>query len=600
MSAAALQPTGSAAARHMRSPVVQAIGARQSVWVPASIVLIAVVCYANAVRNGFALDDIGIIATNPLVHSLTGIWRAYAHAYWPDGNGGQYRPLPIAMFSIDWAIAHGQPWWFHLVNIGWHALVCVLVWRVLSTMLPPAGAWFGAILFAVHPVHVEAVSNIVGRLELMATVFVLAAWLAHRRRHWSAVLWYALALASKETGVVFLALAVTHDLLFDGPWRRALASRRWLYDCYGLVTALYAGLLLLLFRHQNLVVPAPTWTRATAPERWLTMLRVVPECARLILAPMELKVDYTPRVIDLATHLTPAIALGAFLVALAVAAIWLTWRRAPAVAFGILLFCIAMSPVSNVLFPTGVVLAERTLYLPTVGVAVVAGWLFARAWTERPRLALVLATVLAVAFAVRAWTRTPIWQNNKTLVINQMRAQPESYRAHVTAGNIYLLTNNWSDADQSFRIARRLFTLDATPYLGGAESAMMLERLDTAAALLDSAIRLDPTMAWGYLRLADVRFYQRRWQSMMGNALAAYLLAPDSLRAADLVATGAQRLGDFASADAMYRRALADHPANRHFRERYANMLRARGDTAAARLQLERAGAPAATASVRR
>jgi protein O-mannosyl-transferase len=556
-------------------------------WViPTSIAVVAVVCYANAVGNAFALDDNGIIASNALVHSLSGIWRAFANAYWPDGNGGQYRPLSVATFALDWAIANGHPWWFHLVNIVLHAIVCLLVWRVLLTMLPPAGAWFGAILFAVYPVHVEAVSNIVGRLELLMTAFVLAAWLAHRRAHWTAVLWYAAALASKETGIVFLAIAVSSDLLFEGSPRGAFARRRLLYDGYALVTVIYLAALYFLFRHQHFVVPAPTWTGATTWQRWLTMLRVIPECARLFLAPIALKIDYTPRVIDLQTTITPAIVLGIALVVAALAAIPVTWRRAPVVACGILVFVIAFSPVSNVLFPSGVVLAERTLYLPSVGIAIIAAWLFARGMQQRPRTVALLATVLCAAYVVRDWTRTPVWRDNKRLLVTQMVDQPESYRAHHTAGNIFLLSRQWLEADSSYRAARRLFTRDPGPYFGGAEAELMLGHYDAAVALLDSAIRLDPKEPWGYLRLADVRLAQGQWQSVMGNALSAYLLAPDSVRAIDLVTSAAQRLQDFASADAAYRRGIFDHPRNRHLRESYANMLRDRGDTAAAEREL--------------
>ena len=81
-------------------------------WAPISIGLVAVLCYANALQNGFALDDNGIIADNASVHSLSALWRAYANPYWPDGNGGQYRPLAIASFALDWAlcIAAGATW----------------------------------------------------------------------------------------------------------------------------------------------------------------------------------------------------------------------------------------------------------------------------------------------------------------------------------------------------------------------------------------------------------------------------------------------------------------------------------------------------------
>src|SRR5581483_2818764 len=167
---------------------------RKERW-PLIIAVLAVVCYANAVANGFVSDDAGIIRDNPLVHSVSGLWRAWIHSYWPEvDKAGQYRQL---------------------VNVLWHAALCVLLYRFLSVLLAPTGALFGSAWFAVHPVHVEAISMGVGRAEVMAAVFVLLAWMAHRERRPLATLWFALALASKESGIVFLGLAVLNDVLLE-------------------------------------------------------------------------------------------------------------------------------------------------------------------------------------------------------------------------------------------------------------------------------------------------------------------------------------------------------------------------------------------------
>ena len=129
-----------------------------------------------------------------------------------------------------------------------------------------------------------------------------------------------------------------------------------------------------MFRHRALVDIAPTWFRATAVDRWLTEARVVPEYLRLMIAPYTLRMEYSPRVIDVAHHLSPLVAAGMLVTAAVLVALVYAWRRAPAAAFGLAWFGIAVSPVSNILFASGVVLAERTLYLPSVGAAILAGW----------------------------------------------------------------------------------------------------------------------------------------------------------------------------------------------------------------------------------
>src|SRR4051812_29844588 len=95
---------------------------------PLLIALVAALTFANALANGFTLDDGAVIIDNPLVHDPSGIWRAFASSYWPSGyTGGQYRPLVIATYSFDWWISHGNPALLHAINVAWHVIASVLV-----------------------------------------------------------------------------------------------------------------------------------------------------------------------------------------------------------------------------------------------------------------------------------------------------------------------------------------------------------------------------------------------------------------------------------------------------------------------------------------
>jgi tetratricopeptide (TPR) repeat protein len=541
---------GHLAHRAIQSPVATAV----------ALALIAALAYANSLLNGFTLDDAAIILSNPLVHSLTGVWRAFAHPYWPEAWGwGQYRPLAIASFTVQWWLGGGAPWVFHLVCIAWHATACVLVWRLLSAWLAPAGAAFGALWFALHPVHVEAVASVVGQTELMAAVFVLAACLAHRRGQRIAALWFALALLSKESGIVFLGLAVAIDLM-DGKRRFALYVR------YGVVAALYAACLVILFESQPLSKIAPTWAGATLGERWLTMLTVVPQYVQLLVAPTTLHMDYGPRVIELATAVTLPVVVGAALLVLTVLVAVAARKRAPAITLALAWVAIAIAPVANVLFPSGVVMAERTLYLPSVGAALIAGWAAYWLLERAPRPAAALATACAVAFAARTWTRTPVWHDDIALTLAALHDSPTSYKAHHAAGVLFAQTGHWTEAANEYRYARWLFPLDVEPYRGGAEAALVVHDYDGAAALLDSARRLVPRRFSPWIRLADVRFKQERWREASALAFGAYEMSPDSLRALGIAINANVRAGDIREAASIVKRGLADHPGDERLR----------------------------------
>jgi tetratricopeptide (TPR) repeat protein len=554
-------------------------------WSLVAVLLVATLVYANAVANGYTLDDRGVILKNPLVQSIRGLWLGWVHSYWPESlPGGQYRPLVIASFSIDWALSGGDPRWLHAVNVLWHAAVCGLVWLLAAELLSPAGALAAALVFAVHPVHVEAVANTVGRAEVMAAAFVLLALLVHRHRHWSAIPLFALALASKENGIVFLGLAVAHDVLLETAPREALRRRRWLHAGYLGVAVLYAATLAVIFHGREFVVPAPIWHGVSTTDRLLTVAAVVPEYLRLLLAPASLAVDYNPRVIDIASSATPAVWLGLTMTAALLGVAVVARRRFPVVTWALVFFAIAIAPVSNVLFPSGVVLAERTLYLPSVSIALLAG--VATEALARRGTAAALAPLLVVvsAFALRTWTRTPVWHDNKIMVLTALQEHPESYRVHASAATTLALTGKWAGARREFRTARELFDHDARLYRASAEAVLAdtasgAARFAEARALLDSALALEPRNGAAHLRQADVLYQSGAYPAALSEARQALRLAPDSVRAAVVVGEAARQLGDIDAAEAGYRSALRRHPEAWELHTGLADVLLGRGDT---------------------
>src|SRR2546428_1339626 len=169
----------------------------------------ALVVYAGALWNTFAFDDVYIVVLNPFVREPGAWWRAFAEPYWA-GNltGTLYRPLTVASFALDWVL--DGPVWFHAVNMLWHAGASVAV-AVLARRWAGWQAGLAAgVLFAVHPLHVGAVADVVGRNQLMAARLTLlslyAALEPQSVRLWPLAL--ALGLLRQENAVVTPALVV--------------------------------------------------------------------------------------------------------------------------------------------------------------------------------------------------------------------------------------------------------------------------------------------------------------------------------------------------------------------------------------------------------
>ena len=568
-------------------------------YAPFLVALVSMLVYANALANGYVLDDRGVLLGNPLVSSLSGVWKSFANPYWPSPNtGGQYRPLAIASFAIDWAISGGAAWWMHAANMLWHAAASVAVFILAAELLAPAVALAVGLAFGLHPVHVEAVANIVGRLEPMMAFFAVSAIIAHRRASRWAPVFFALALLSKESGIVVLGLLVAHDLLLvkrsnlardartpakvDPHWLRELRERRSLYAWYAGVTFVWLAALIAVFRGRSFSVPATTFIGATPVERLLTVTTIVPHYVRLLLAPFDLSADYYPRVIELVSGVTPSALLGLVLALVLGIAVRRAWRPAPELAFALLWIPIALSPVSNVFFASGVTLAERTLYLPSVGAMIALGWLMQYTARQDLRPAIVLATAVMTVFAIRTWTRTPVWHDDKTYILTLLRDHPESYRGHLVAGRVLANRGDLDGAASQYASARSLFRRDPAVFYEAASVEVLRNDLPRADLLLDSASLVTPKSPAVNMLHADVRFARRNFTGAIKSARLALAEAPDSMRAVVIIGLSARALSDTALAESAYHDGLQRHPDAWELRAGYADVLLAKGDSAAA------------------
>ncbi|MCH7932992.1 MAG: hypothetical protein IIC36_03260 [Gemmatimonadetes bacterium] len=202
----------------------------------AAAVVMALVVYAPSVGNGFALDDVGDIVENTAVHTLANTGDILTSPYRgrvPPGRS-PYRPVTSLTYALNWTMGSGSPVPFHAFNVALHGTNTALVTVLLTTLgATPILALLGGAVFAAHPVHVEAVANAVGRGDALMALFVLLgalAYLGRFRSAWARVglvsLAYAMALASKENGVVLPALLVMLSLLFPERVGRAGRSGR--------------------------------------------------------------------------------------------------------------------------------------------------------------------------------------------------------------------------------------------------------------------------------------------------------------------------------------------------------------------------------------
>lgn len=432
---------------------------------------LAVGVYLNSLENGFALDDVAMVAENEQVHGIAQLPDAISGPYWMTGPSelGMYRPVTLATFAVDWELWGGDPIGFHLTNIVLHAAATGLVFLLLlqlGVIVP--GAMAGAAIFALHPVHVEAVANIVGRAEVLATLFFLAACLVHGRwgKGWAASIavgvLYLLSLLSKEMGVTLPGALLLLYWVRGGTIGAVVRTPlRWWRTFLWLGVALAAYLALRVVNTGGLLGgQAPWFWEVPRGTRLWTAIRVIPEYLRLMLVPVDLVPDYGPGVIIPETSPWSGLVFAGLVLAAALA--FLVWRmrdHARLVGGGILWFTITVLPVSNLLFPVGVLLAERTLYLPSVGlslaIAGAASWVAAgRATWVRPAAAVLLLVLIAAG--VRTWKQNPVWRDTGTVLTYLVREHPANYRAQWALAGHYLAQGDTARALGHFAMTSRM------------------------------------------------------------------------------------------------------------------------------------------------
>ncbi len=482
-------------------------------WFPLLVVLAALAASVTSLGNRFALDDLPIVLQNGRVHSLSTPWAWLVQTYWPPEHGAAlYRPLVIFGFALQWITGQGSPLVFHLVSVLLYAAASLAVFWLARQLLPDGAALIAGLYFAVQPVHVEAVGNVVGQSELIVGLLLaLGVGVYVRERGAGAVTvragvaltgLYLLALMAKEHALVFPALLVLAELLLV---EHAVDLRTRFEKLIPLYLAL--GTVAISFWTVRTMVTGGTVGRDWHPAfrtggfalRLWTSLGVMPEYVRLLLFPAHLSADYNPQAIPVATSAGPRQLLGiGVLLLLAVVVAW-AWRRRPLVAFGVLWCALALFPVSNLLLPTGILLAERTLFLPSIGVALALGGaatlLLPRwdGWAPATRRLIVVALgVLALAGVARSAIRQPVWKDNATLFEQTALDAPTSYRARAARAVLWIENGREAEGEQEYRAALDLYRDDPNLFADFGNYYVRKARYAEALVLYQRVLELVP------------------------------------------------------------------------------------------------------------
>lgn len=449
---------------------------RRGLWIAA---LAAVVSFLPALWNGFTYDDQYIVERNERIRSLTNLPEIWTSDWWQppaadasivEGRRDRlYRPLTMTTFALNHAVHGLWPAGFLAVNLALHVAATLLVWQLARRLLSDdAVAMMSAFIFAVHPVHAEAIANVVGRAELLSALLLIVGLLLlvpaqagsgwQRATRWlAASVCFAGALFAKESAVCYFPIAVL--VLWRGPLSARLTGLgRWVVAALLLAwpLAVYFPLRYHALGGHLVRTTEPTFimnplVAADFGERVIGALTILGHYVRLMIVPATLASDYgyaTIRGAAVVEWLT-LVGVAALLTGVAVA-LQATRRAGPWQQAGLLVLIAGLSYglISNAVILIGVTVAERLLYWPSVplsmliAMAIIGSW---RRWylpgvTQPSRLLSIVGIVLLVSLGLRSMVRSMDWRDNLTLFAMDVQTHPRSVHLRDALAEELMLT----------------------------------------------------------------------------------------------------------------------------------------------------------------
>jgi len=569
--------------------------------------LVAIPLYGNTLGNRYALDDSLFITNNAYVkNGIRGIPDIVRHdsfqGYFREQRelitGGRYRPLSIVTFALEYQVAGFSPALSHGINLMLYGLTGALLYLLLVRLfhVEAKTRWWSAppflisLLFLVHPLHTEVVANIKGRDEILALLFGIAAFhafLSYCERPGgrgivklaAGVVFLLLGLLAKETLIPFVVMIPLGLWFFRSEHRRrigvVLGTLVLPLAIYFAARMVFAGPMKVVRTVELLNDP---FALASSRERVATVFKTLGIYLRLFFFPHPLTHDYYYNQVPLSHFGDPSswlpaiLALGLAILAAAGA------RRGSPIAYGLLFFAITFSIVSNLFFSIGTTMAERFLYIPSLGlaIAVVFG---ARSLSETlmgrtgPRIAAVLLIVTSVLFSAKTVARNPVWKDNLTLFSTDVKVSSRSAKIRSA---LAATLSDMAEKEKDPAVRRRLLD-EATGHLrtaleiypgsgmiwsdlGDLLSKQGEEKAGEAAQCYRRAISLDPGNALAYRNLALAANQVGDYESALSSIRHFRSLEPGDVEAGLLEAGYLENAGRIDEAAVVYDQLLRDQP----------------------------------------
>lgn len=449
------------------------------------IAVLIIMLYANSIRGGFIADDVPSIVNNP---EITNLWACT-------------KISDIVNFVI-YKFAALNTWPYHLFNISLHVINSILVLVFLLGFFGVVPSFFGAFLFASHPVQTEAVSWISGKSYLLLCAFLISSFLLYKKAASSdirkikftpfrfgmlyilSILLYVLALFTAWQAVLYPGMIILFDVTYNR-WREKIK----LWVPFVFITVIWLVIKSYLINARITSLTADMGGSGLSNPLYNISFSLF-EHAKLVFWPIKLTIYHEPLSCSLRV-----LAVQIFLLMVAVCfSPWL-FKKAKPIFFALGLYALFLGTTYSPVMISWL-LAERYLYIPLISFCMLAAFFLEKYFSKGKikEAALVFLIILIGACSVRTIYRNEDWKDRALLWRATLRVSPLSPRSHINMGDVYRKEKNYEEAIREFKTAIKLGHNYAEAYFNLAETYQEMGRMNEAKANFEKAVFLKPEL----------------------------------------------------------------------------------------------------------
>ncbi|XP_054166364.1 protein O-mannosyl-transferase Tmtc3-like [Oppia nitens] len=445
------------------------------------LAIVSMAVYMNAWKCRFVFDDVSAIVNNRHIRTNETTWLSvFGTDYWgtdiaSEHSHKSYRPLTVLTFRLNYLVNGLEPYGYHIVNVLLHLLVTQLYHRFSLQLLSSRRiSLMASIFFAVHPLKTEAVTGVVGRAELLATVFFLISLMAYMNSKYHIfVVSVICAILSKEQGLTVLAVCVTYEM--TKCFQRRPPPNSSIKKSLFITTLLtiFASIL-LAFRIYIMGGPNqfPVFTKfdnpasfEPYPTRQLTYNYLLSLNSWLMLYPFRLCCDWTMKSIVLISDIYDqrniwTLIFYTVFILLAIRSLVNLFRyRNHCLIIALSLIVFPFIPASNLVFPVGFVIAERTLYIPStgysllmaIGIDAIENRYFNR--LKIKKFLLIIYCLTIAMFCLKTQSRNEDWSDELSLFSSAIKVNKNNAKLYNNIGHHYERQKQYEEALKYFEKA---------------------------------------------------------------------------------------------------------------------------------------------------